>query len=59
MDIDDYWWDQRVAAETTRPVTLDDYEGPEDGNDDEPVDPRDEYDRNNASGYDLYNHWSY
>lgn len=40
---------------TVPPVTLDDYEGPEDGRDDEPIDPRDEYDdRNSPSGYD---HW--
>lgn len=42
---------------TVPPVTLDDYEGPEDGKDDEPIDPRDEYDdRNSPSGYD-HDHW--
>lgn len=43
---------------TVPPVTLDDYEGPETGRDDEPIDPRDEYNHDaGISGYDS--NWSF
>lgn len=49
----DFTEDWRDYHATVPAVTLDDYEGPEDGLDDEPVDPRDEYDRDaGLSGYD-------
>lgn len=41
-------WREQLSG-SSGPDTLDDYEGPED----DTTDPRDEYDRDNASGYDL------
>lgn len=54
----DFTEDWRDYYATVPAVTLDTYEGPEDGQDDEPVDPRDEYDnRDIPSGYE--GNWSY
>lgn len=50
-------WRESYDSTAAR-VTLDDYEGPEDGQDDEPIDPRDEYDHDaGTSGYDQ--NWSF
>lgn len=61
MDIDHYYdgdWRTQLSG-AKRPVSLDDYEGPEGGNDDEPVDPRDEDDYEPGSYGIEDRNWSY